>query len=235
MHAKSPHAPYHAGDAPAGSEARLSESGPYPRTIAGDGRHETEAKRSRFICTLVRVADEGEAKTALDRIRREFPDANHNCFAYILGERGERQKASDDGEPAGTAGVPILETIRRHDVVDVLAVVTRYFGGTKLGTGGLIRAYGQAVSGALEAVGIVERRPLEIVTVRVGYDDAGRIERLLRGSPHPPATIDYGAEATFVLHLAPEDVPPFRDWLAEISAGALAPEVTGSAVVDVPV
>lgn len=217
-----------------GAESGMPEEIRYPRTIAGAGRHEIEVKRSRFICTLSRVATEDEARAVLDRVRQELRDANHHCYAYAIGERGDRQKASDDGEPAGTAGIPILEAIRRQGVVDTLAVVTRYFGGTKLGTGGLIRAYGQAASGALEAVGIVERRPLDVVTVRVGYDDAGRVERALRGSPHPPAAIDYGAEVTFVVHLAPEDGPSFRAWLADISAGTLAAEAAGQIDVEVP-
>lgn len=208
---------------------------PFPRTIARDGRHEIEVKRSRFVCTLVRVANEDDVRDALDRARREFPDANHHCFAYALGERGDRQKASDDGEPAGTAGMPILEAIRRRGVVDALAVVARFFGGTKLGAGGLIRAYGQATSGALEAVGVVERRPLQVLTIRAAYDAAGRIERALRGSPYPPAAIDYGAEVAFAVHLAPEDVPPFRGWLADLSAGTIAAEATGQTVVEIPV
>lgn len=207
----------------------------YPRTMAGDGRHEIEVKRSRFVCTLARVTDEDEARAVLERLRREFPDANHHCFAYVIGERGERQKANDDGEPTGTAGIPILEAIRRRGIVDAIAVVTRFFGGTKLGTGGLIRAYGQTVTGALDAVGIVERRPLEVVTMRAGYDAAGRIERILRGSPHPPAAIDYGAEVAFVVHLAPEELPAFRAWVADISAGSIAAEVTGRTVVEMPV
>lgn len=218
-----------------GAEAGPPEDVRYPRTIAGAGRHEIEVKRSRFICTLSRVATEDEARAVLDRVRQEFRDANHNCYAYTIGERGEKQKASDDGEPVGTAGIPILEAIRRQGVVDTLAVVTRYFGGTKLGTGGLIRAYGQAASGALEAVGIVERRPLDVVAIRAGYDDAGRIERLLRGSPHPPASIDYGADVTFVVHLAPEDGASFRAWLADISAGSIAAEAAGTTIVEVPV
>lgn len=207
----------------------------YQRTIAGDGRHEIEVKRSRFVCTLRRVTSEDEVRAALERPRQEFRDANHHCFAYVIGERSERQKASDDGEPAGTAGVPILETLRRHELTDTLAVVTRFFGGTRLGVGGLIRAYGQAVSETIAAVGIVERRPLDVVTMRVAYDDAGRIERLLRGSPHPPAAIDYAAEVSFVVHLAPEAVPAFRGWLANVSAGAIAADVTSQTVVEVPV
>ena len=207
----------------------------HPRTIAHDGRYELEIKRSRFVCTVARVASEDEARAALDQRRREFPDANHHCFAYVIGDRGERQKSSDDGEPAGTAGVPILEAIRRHGVVDTLAVVARFFGGTKLGTGGLIRAYGSAVSGAIESVGIVERRPLDVVTIRVAYHEAGRVERALRGSSHPPAAIEYGVDVRFAVNLAPEEVPAFRARLADISAGAIRAEVSGRTVDEVPV
>ena len=124
------------------------------RTIAAGGQHEIEIKKSRFICTLARVESEAGAKAILEGLRKRYWDANHNCYAYTIGERGEHQKASDDGEPSGTAGVPMLEVLRRRDVVDTLAVVTRYFGGTLLGAGGLIRAYGQAVSDAIDAVGI---------------------------------------------------------------------------------
>ena len=118
-------------------------------------------------------------------------------------------------------------------MVDTLAVVTRYFGGTLLGAGGLIRAYGQAVSDAIDAVGIVERRPFELVTLHAPYDDAGRIENALRASPHPPAAVDYGADVAFTVHLDPPDVAPFRAWLAEFTSGAVSAEVTGSAFVEV--
>ena len=207
----------------------------HPRTIARDGVHELEIRKSRFICRLFRVASEAEAREALERVRKECWDANHNCYAYVIGERGAQQKASDDGEPSGTAGVPMLEVLKRRELVDVLAVVTRYFGGVKLGAGGLIRAYGQAVSEAVDAVGVVERRPLDLVTVRATYDDAGRIEHALRASPHPPADIAYGADVAFTMHLAPEEVPAFRAWIGELTSGAVPVEVTGRAVVEVPV
>jgi uncharacterized YigZ family protein len=205
------------------------------RTIAAGGQHEIEIKKSRFICTLSRVQSEAEAKAILERLRKQYWDANHNCYAYTIGERGEHQKASDDGEPSGTAGVPMLEVLRKRDLVDTLAVVTRYFGGTLLGAGGLIRAYGQAVSDAIDTVGIVERRPFEVVMLSAPYDDAGRIENALRASPHPPAAVEYGADVTFTIHLDPPEVAPFRAWLAELTAGAVAAEVVGSAFVEVRV
>lgn len=182
-----------------------------------------------------RAASEAEAREILERVRKQRWDANHNCFAWIIGERAEQQKASDDGEPAGTAGVPMLEVLKKRGLVDVLAIVTRYFGGTKLGAGGLIRAYGEATTAGIAAAGIVERRPLEIVTVRAAYEDAGRIEHALRASPHPPAEVEYGAEAAFRLRMEPGDVAPFRAWLAELTGGTTTAEVTGRAIMEVPV
>ncbi len=207
----------------------------YPRTIARDAQHEIEIRKSRFIATVWRAGTETEAREILERVRKQRWDANHNCYAWILGERGEAQKASDDGEPAGTAGVPMLEVLKKRDLIDVLAIVTRYFGGTKLGAGGLIRAYGQAVSEAVDLAGIVERRPLDILTIRATYDDAGRIEHALRNSPHPPTGVDYGADVVFTVHLDPPDIPPFRAWLAELTGGATTADVTGRDIVEAPI
>lgn len=120
-------------------------------------------------------------------------------------------------------------------MVDAVAVVSRFFGGTRLGAGGLIRAYGQAVAEGVALVGIVERRPLDVLTVRVPYDAAGRIERELRGSPYPPVAIDYGSEVTFTLHLAAEAGPPFRAWLADHTAGAIAAVNAGRTFEEIPV
>lgn len=207
----------------------------YPRTVAAEGTHELEIKKSRFLGTVARVGSEAEARAVLERVRKAHWDASHNCHAYIVGERGALQKASDDGEPAGTAGVPMLEVLRKRDLVDTIAVVSRWFGGVKLGAGGLVRAYGQTVSGTLDTVGVVELRPLALLTVRAPYDDAGRIEHALRASPHPPTAIDYGVEVAFTVALGPEQVAPFRDWLAALTGGAIPAEATGRAVVEVPV
>src|SRR3954453_14347581 len=124
----------------------------YPRTIAASDANEIVIKKSRFICTLARVSTEDEARAAIEDVRKRYWDANHNCSAYRVGPGGQLQRTSDDGEPAGTAGAPMLAVLTRRDLTDTVAVVTRYFGGVLLGTGGLIRAYGQAVSAAVDAV-----------------------------------------------------------------------------------
>jgi uncharacterized YigZ family protein len=207
---------------------------PITRTIAHGGQHEIEILKSRFICTVERVTDEAEAKAFLERLRKQYWDANHNCYAYVIGELGMAQKASDDGEPSGTAGVPMLEVLRRRQITDVIAVVTRYFGGTKLGAGGLIRAYGRAVSETIDVVGVVERRPLAILEITADYTTAGRLEYAFHGSPFAINDIQYGADVTFVTHLEPAGIPGLETWLAEQTNGTVQAISTGEAIVEVP-
>ena len=125
-------------------------------TIKKDVANETVIERSRFICTLKRVDGEDEAKEFVSSIKSTYPDANHNCYAYIADEGGFYVKFSDDGEPQGTAGLPMLETLKAMGLKKVAAVVTRYFGGIKLGTGGLARAYSDGVKQAVLKSGISE-------------------------------------------------------------------------------
>ncbi len=134
------------------------------RTVAREGVHETEINRSRFICALAPAATEEEAQAFVARVRREHPAASHNCFAYVIGADAAVQKASDDGEPGGTAGVPMLQMLMRRDVRYAVAVVTRYYGGVKLGAGGLIRAYGGAVGEALDTLGTLTRQRFRLAT-----------------------------------------------------------------------
>lgn len=143
------------------------------RTVAHAGVHETEVNRSRFLCALAPAATEKEAQDFVASVRKEHADATHNCYAYVIGADAAIQKASDDGEPGGTAGVPMLQMLLRRDMRYVVAVVTRYYGGVKLGAGGLIRAYGGAVGEALDAVGTLTRRRFRLATVTVDHQRAG--------------------------------------------------------------
>lgn len=202
---------------------------------AGEHRAEIEVKRSRFIAMVARVASEEEARAAIDRLRTEHWQANHHCTAWRIGEGGRSQRTSDDGEPSGTAGVPMLEVLKRRDVTDVVAIVTRYFGGTLLGAGGLIRAYGQAVTNVLDEVGIVERRPLSVVAVRASHQDAGRLDNALRMTDYQLSDVAYEDRVTFELYLSGEELPGFTDWLAEMTGGRSVPEVVGTRFVEVPV
>ena len=205
------------------------------RMIARSGQHEIEIRKSRFICSLFRVTSEEEARARIEETRKTYWDANHNCTAWVIGPGQRLQRSSDDGEPSGTAGIPMLEVLRRRELTDTLAIVTRFFGGIMLGAGGLIRAYGQAVSTAIDAIGVVERKPLAVRTVTAPYDDAGRIEHAIRASEYPLADVRYGQAVTFEFVLAPEQVALFSRWLAEQTNGAITPEDAGVRHIEVPV
>lgn len=204
------------------------------RMVARNGTHETEIKKSRFICHLFRVTSEDEARAHIEAVRKEHWNANHNCTAWIIGAGMTNQRSSDDGEPSGTAGMPMLEVLRRREVTDTLAIVTRYFGGIMLGAGGLIRAYGGAVSEALDAIGIVERVPLSVVNVTANYDDAGRIENAIRARELQLTDVAYAMDVTFELVMPPAEVEGFATWLQELTNGANTATITGERFVEVP-
>ena len=189
------------------------------RTVAREGTIELEIRKSRFICTIARATSDADARAFIADRKKTHWDANHNCSAYIVGDRGEVQRTSDDGEPSGTAGVPMLNVLQKRELTDTVAVVTRYFGGTKLGSGGLIRAYGQAVSEAVDAVGIVERRELTQLAITAAFGDAGRLENTLRADGREPDDVTYGAEVTLLLTVSPEEVPEIQAWIAELTSG----------------
>jgi uncharacterized YigZ family protein len=188
-------------------------------TVAAEGVHEIEISRSRFRCALSPAATEEGAREFVARVRAEHPGASHNCWAYVIGADGGVQKASDDGEPGGTAGVPMLRMLTRREIRYAVAVVTRYFGGTKLGAGGLIRAYGGVVGEALDAVGTRTRRRLRQVTVTAGHQHAGRLENDLRAKGHAVEKVTYGAEVSIELALPDSDMHLFSAWLADSTAG----------------
>jgi len=209
-----------------------------PSTIAAPVDVELIIKRSRFLTHLEPVASTAEADEVIARIRKLHWNANHNCVALVLGELGDSARSSDDGEPSGTAGVPMLEVLRQRQMTDIVAVVTRYFGGIMLGAGGLVRAYSSAVSGALDVAQIVHRRWLTEVTVEVPHADAGRIDNWLRdwagthnavlGETH------YGNLARLTVLIPPAEKEPFQADIAAISAGALKPAFGENRIADVP-
>lgn len=203
------------------------------RTVAREGVHETEINRSRFICALAPAATEREAQDFVARIRREHPTATHNCFAYVIGADAAVQKASDDGEPGGTAGVPMLQMLLRRDIRYAVAVVTRYYGGVKLGAGGLIRAYGGAVGEALDALGTVTRQRFRLATVTVDHQRAGKVENDLRATGREVRDVRYGEAVTIEIGLPDSDVDAFRAWLADATSGTAELELGEEAYGDV--
>jgi uncharacterized YigZ family protein len=203
------------------------------RTVTHEGVHETEVNRSRFLCTLAPAATEQEAQTSIARIRSQHPAATHNCFAYVIGADASVQKASDDGEPGGTAGAPMLQMLLRREVRYVVAVVTRYYGGVKLGAGGLIRAYGGAVGAALDELGTRVRQRFRLLTVTVDHQRAGKLENDLRSTGRAVHEVRYGDVVTIRVGLPEAEVAAFRAWLAATTAGTavleLGPEGYGDA------
>ncbi|WP_240136285.1 YigZ family protein [Streptomyces sp. MUM 178J] len=202
------------------------------RTVAHAGVHENEINRSRFICALAPAATEQEAKEFIARIRKEHPTATHNCYAYVIGADAAVQKAGDDGEPGGTAGVPMLQMLMRRDVRYAVAVVTRYYGGVKLGAGGLIRAYGGVVGEALDAIGTITRQRYRLASVTVDHQRAGKLENDLRATGRSVRDVRYAESVTIEIGLPDADVDAFRTWLADATAGAARLELGGEAYGD---
>ncbi|MFQ6851968.1 YigZ family protein [Streptomyces sp. 35M1] len=203
------------------------------RTVARAGVHESEINRSRFLCSLAPAATEEEAQDFVARVRKEHPTATHNCFAYVIGADASVQKASDDGEPGGTAGVPMLQMLMRRETRYVVAVVTRYYGGVKLGAGGLIRAYGGVVGEALDALGTITRQRFRLATIRVDHQRAGKLENDLRATGRDVREVRYAEAVTIGIGLPDSDVQAFTAWLADVTAGTATLELGGEAYGDV--
>ncbi|EWH22175.1 YigZ family protein [Bacillus haynesii] len=188
-------------------------------TVAGEGTHEIVIEKSRFICHLSRVSTEEEAQNFINHIKKQHWNATHNCSAYVIGENDQIQKANDDGEPSGTAGVPMLEVLKKRNLKDTCAVVTRYFGGIKLGAGGLIRAYGKSVSEGLNHVGVVERKLMRVIHTTVNYTWIGKLENELRESPYQIKDIHYADDVEFETYVKESEKQAFTEWITELTNG----------------
>ena len=217
----------------------------YTTLAAGpDFRHELEIKRSRFITVLRRTGDEEGARALVAGLRREFHDARHHCSAFVLGPDRDIQRSSDDGEPSGTAGTPMLEALIRRetapgvtDLSDVSVVVVRYFGGILLGAGGLVRAYSESVSSALDLAPLVRRSRLRVCSVEVSHSAAGRLENDLRAAGYVMAETSYEATNTVLRVALPdqaEELGRAAERLAAMTAGSAALVPGGTEWIDVP-
>ncbi|MDX8288962.1 YigZ family protein [Metabacillus indicus] len=188
-------------------------------TVKGYGEHEISIQKSRFICYLTRAETEEEAQAFIQEIKKKHWDAAHNCSAYLIGEQDHIQKANDDGEPSGTAGVPILEVLKKRQLKDTVAVVTRYFGGIKLGAGGLIRAYGSSVSEALNEIGIVERKLTRVMHTKIDYTWLGKVENELRNSRFQLKEIHYLDTVEVETFTEEGQKEAFTEWMTELTNG----------------
>lgn len=188
-------------------------------SIAAPVEAEIEDRRSRFLAHLAPVSDEASARAVIESIRRQHHTARHHCSAFILGPEGAVERSSDDGEPAGTAGAPMLEVLRGRELRDVVAVVTRWFGGTLLGAGGLVRAYSDAVAAAADAAEPTRYRLAEVLELPVDYAVAGRVEASLRDRGVRVIDVRHAASATLVLAVPPAERAAVASVVAELTAG----------------
>jgi len=192
---------------------------PRYKTVKGYGEHEINIQRSRFIAYVERAETEEQAQEFIQSIKKKNWDATHNCSAYLIGEQDHIQKANDDGEPSGTAGVPILEVLKKKNLKDTVVVVTRYFGGNKLGAGGLIRAYGKATSEGLNATGIVERKLMRVMHTTIDYTLLGKVENELRSSVYTLKNIHYLEKVEIETFVEEGEKENFSAWMVELTNG----------------
>lgn len=234
----------------------LASAGPNSYTTLASGpdfRHEISIKRSRFITVLRRVEQESSARELVSELRKEFYDARHHCSAFVIGADRSIQRSNDDGEPSGTAGIPMLDALIRRevhapssngsdtsaaaDLSDVCAVVVRYFGGILLGAGGLVRAYSESVSTALELVPLVRRERQQLFTVAVPHAQAGRLENDLRSAGYVMTGNTYdGAETQLGLAMYDDEqvITAAVERLAALTSGRCALTAAGNDWVDTP-
>lgn len=188
------------------------------RTISEQGSAAYEVQKSKFYACAAHVETEAEARAFVAKIKKKRFDARHNCSAWVLGADGSQQKSNDDGEPGGTAGAPILEAIRQHGLTNAAVVVTRYFGGIKLGAGGLIRAYNHAASLGIEAAGIAEIRPFCLVSAEMEYSLLGTVENWIRANGILTRAADYRDRVTVNLLIEPHRTDAAAAALTDLTA-----------------
>lgn len=190
-------------------------------------------KKSRFIADVFPVESEEQAIEYLNEIKRKYPDARHHVYAYIIGE-ANIFRYSDDAEPSGTAGMPVLDSMRKSGIVDTLIVVTRYFGGTLLGTGGLVHAYSQSAAQALENAQVVKRVLCNEIQVKVDYTFSGKIMHTAEQKGYMLCDTIYEENVTFVFAARIDETQKLIDDMTELTAAAAGIEISGSRYVDLP-
>lgn len=203
-------------------------------TIRQDWQSETVIEKSRFICTLKKVSTEAEAHDFIKAIKKQYWDATHNCSAYIVDEKAQR--SSDDGEPSGTAGIPMLEVLRKNELFGVAAVVTRYFGGIKLGAGGLVRAYTGSVANAVKEVGLAQQVKMTVYALSAAPAEAGRIMNILYNQNiFQIADAEYAERVRIMLYMPAEKLGEAEAWLTEALNKQTTLDEVRSEFVEVPV
>lgn len=187
-------------------------------TVKTEGSDEIIIQKSRFIGYVKRTESEEEAQQFIKAIKNKHRDANHNCSAYIIGEHDLIQRAHDDGEPSGTAGVPILDVLKKKGLKNTAVVVTRYFGGVKLGAGGLIRAYSSTTSQAIATTGVVNRQLVQLMVVKADYTWLGKLENSLRNSDYIIKEIMYLDKVELFIYVKSGQEEEFRGWITDLTS-----------------
>lgn len=205
------------------------------RTIKEDGQVQEEIKKSRFICHAKRVYSEEEARSFITAIKKEHYKATHNCSAFIIGERSEIKRTSDDGEPSGTAGVPMLGVLENHNLTNVCVVVTRYFGGIKLGAGGLIRAYAGSVALAVKEIGIVEIKEQAGIQIQMSYAQYQEYGNFLKEHNLMELETNFTDQVETIIFVDKEDKETIKASLIEFFNGKVTLIDQGLREVEVPV
>ena len=205
------------------------------RTIKEDGQVQEEIKKSRFICHAKRVYSEEEARDFITAIKKENHKATHNCSAFIIGERSEIKRTSDDGEPSGTAGVPMLGVLENHNLTNICVVVTRYFGGIKLGAGGLIRAYAGSVALAVKEIGIIEIKEQAGIAIQMSYAQYQEYGNFLKEHNLIELETNFTDQVDTMIYVDKEEKENIKAALVEFFNGKVTLTDQGLREVEVPV
>lgn len=188
-------------------------------TIKENSYDEFVEKKSTFITHLVRVTSEEEAREFIQKMKKKHYDATHVCSCYVVGDNNEITRANDDGEPSGTAGAPTLDVLVKNEIKNVCATVIRYFGGTKLGTGGLVRAYGGGVINALKNATLVERKDALEIRLELDYNLNGKIEYEIEKTNFIVNNLEYTDKIIYTIYVMEEDYGSFQSWIANLTNG----------------
>ena len=196
-------------------------------TVSGEANNTIVIERSKFICAIKGIEDEAGAREFIETVRKRFSLANHHCYAYIADDKGLIQKFSDDSEPQGTAGLPMLDVLKSKKMYKTVAVVTRFFGGIKLGTGGLTRAYGGSVAECLKTAKILDMNPAIFCKVEVDYDGYSILLKLLANPSISVSNTDFANTVTVDFAIKSDELKPFNDKLINSFNGKIKLETCG--------
>lgn len=204
------------------------------RTIKADGLVETDIKKSRFLCYLKRIDSEEEGRDFIAKIKKEHYKANHSCSAMVIGENSEIKRSSDDGEPSGTAGIPMLTVLEKQGLTNIVAIVTRYFGGIKLGSGGLIRAYSGCVATAIKELGLIEVKEQEGLLLKLSYPQYQTFPNFLNEERLQEYNTEFLENVTTCIYLDPDQIKNVTQHLIEFYQGKIIFEKANSKIIEIP-